>query len=106
MLTLHTQRARGSPSYTVFHGIPGAHPVKGYGGENCWDVKHSVSLSRRELDVINLLKVGKTSWDISRILGISERTVNYHIGNIMRKLDAINRVQAVCEAANMDLIDL
>ncbi|MEJ2685134.1 MAG: helix-turn-helix transcriptional regulator [Candidatus Sulfobium sp.] len=62
-------------------------------------------LSRRELEVLNLLKFGKTSWDISKILGISERTVNYHIGNIMSKLDAINRIQAVYEAVNLDLID-
>jgi LuxR family transcriptional regulator, quorum-sensing system regulator CviR len=64
-----------------------------------------VRLSRRELEVLNLLKFGKTSWDISKILGISERTVNYHIGNIMSKLDAINRIQAVYEAVNLDLID-
>lgn len=68
-------------------------------------MRDPVSLSRREVEVLNLLKIGKTSWDISRILGISERTVNYHIGNIMRKLDAINRIQAVCEAVNLDLID-
>jgi LuxR family transcriptional regulator, quorum-sensing system regulator CviR len=65
-----------------------------------------VRLSPRELEVLNLLKLGKTSWDISRILLISERTVNYHVGNIMRKLDAINRIQAVYEAVNLELIDL
>lgn len=80
-------------------------PVKGQGVENCGEMKPSVSLSRRELEVLNLLKLGKSSWDIARILGISERTVNYHIGNIMRKLDVINRIQAVYEAVNLDLID-
>jgi LuxR family transcriptional regulator, quorum-sensing system regulator CviR len=66
----------------------------------------SVRLSPRELEVLNLLKLGKTSWDISRILQITERTVNYHVGNIMRKLDTTNRIQAVYEAVNLDLIDL
>ncbi|MEJ2696218.1 MAG: helix-turn-helix transcriptional regulator [Candidatus Sulfobium sp.] len=69
-------------------------------------MKPPVRLSGRELEVLNLLKLGKTSWDVSKILGISERTVNYHIGNAMRKLDAINRIQAVYEAVNLDLIDL
>lgn len=64
-----------------------------------------VRLSHRELEVLNLLKIGKTSWDVARILGVSERTVNYHIGNIMRKLDAVNRIQAVCEAVNLELIE-
>ncbi len=65
----------------------------------------SVRLSPRELEVLNLLKLGKTSWDISRILRITERTVNYHVGNIMQKLDATNRIQAVYEAVNLELID-
>lgn len=69
-------------------------------------MRRKVRLSHRELEVLNLLKLGKTSWDISRILGISERTVNYHIGNIMDKLDVTNRIQAVYEAVNLDLIDL
>lgn len=68
-------------------------------------MRPQVRLSQREIEVLNLLKFGKSSWDISKILGISERTVNYHIGNIMRKLDAINRIQAVYEAVNLELID-
>lgn len=75
-------------------------------GENRGVMRHPVRLSRRELEVLNLLKLGKTSWDIATILGISERTVNYHIANIMRKLDVISRIQAVYEAVNLDLIEL
>lgn len=59
-------------------------------------------LSPRELEVLKWLKCGKTSWDISRILDISERTVNYHVNNILQKLDVTNRLQAVSEAANLD----
>jgi len=57
-------------------------------------------LSPREREVLKWLKCGKTSWAISVILRISERTVNYHVNNIMRKLNVINRIQAVSEAAN------
>lgn len=62
---------------------------------------HAV-LSPREFEVLHWLKRGKTSWEIAQILGISERTVNYHINNILRKLDATNRSQAVSEAANLE----
>lgn len=55
-------------------------------------------LSKREREVLNWLTRGKTSWDISMILNISERTVNYHVGNIMRKLGVNSRLHAVSES--------
>jgi DNA-binding CsgD family transcriptional regulator len=61
-------------------------------------------LSSREMEVLEWLKQGKSSWDISVILGISERTVNFHVYNIMRKLGATNRPQAVAVAARLGLI--
>jgi DNA-binding CsgD family transcriptional regulator len=57
------------------------------------------TLSPREREVLRWLKLGKTSWDISVILRISERTVNYHVANILRKLEVTNRLQAVSEAS-------
>jgi DNA-binding CsgD family transcriptional regulator len=60
--------------------------------------------SRREVEVLNWLKAGKTSWDISVIMKISERTVNYHVNNIMQKLNVTNRSQAVAEAARFGMI--
>jgi DNA-binding CsgD family transcriptional regulator len=59
-------------------------------------------LSPRELEVLDWLKRGKTSWDIAKILNISERTVNYHVNNIVQKLDVTNRLQAVFEASNLE----
>lgn len=63
-------------------------------------------LSSRENEVLNWLGAGKSSWDISMVLGISERTVNFHVYNLMRKLGAINRPQAVAIAASHGLIGL
>jgi DNA-binding CsgD family transcriptional regulator len=63
-------------------------------------------LSRREIEVLNWLKLGKSSWDISIILGISERTVNFHIYNMMQKLGVVNRPQAVATALHFGLIDV
>lgn len=65
-----------------------------------------VILTSREKEVLNWLKQGKTSWDISAILNISERTVNFHVYNIMDKLGATNRPQAVAIATRLGLIDL
>jgi DNA-binding NarL/FixJ family response regulator len=64
------------------------------------------SLSQREKEILNWLKNGKSSWDISVILGISERTVNFHIDNIKQKLNATSRTHAVAIAVENELIDI
>ncbi len=70
-------------------------------GSGC-DGKLLHLLSPREREVLEWLKLGKTSWDISVILRISERTVNYHVQNIIHKLGTVNRMQAVSVAANLE----
>jgi DNA-binding CsgD family transcriptional regulator len=65
----------------------------------------NIRLSAREREVMDWLKHGKSSWEISVILGISERTVNYHVYNIMGKLEARNRPQALALAAGLGLIE-
>jgi LuxR family quorum sensing-dependent transcriptional regulator len=39
--------------------------------------------------------VGKSAWEISQILGISERTVVAHLADVRILLNAVNTVQAV-----------
>jgi DNA-binding CsgD family transcriptional regulator len=68
--------------------------------------KRNILLSSREKEVLNWLKNGKSSWDMSVILRISESTVNFHVYNIMQKLGAINRPQAVAVATHLGLIEL
>jgi DNA-binding CsgD family transcriptional regulator len=65
-----------------------------------------VALSLREKEVLNWMKRGKSSWEMSVILGISERTVNFHVHNIMRKLNATNRPSIIAVAAGMGLLNL
>lgn len=69
-------------------------------------VKAASIISKREKEVLSWLKQGKSSWEISVILCISERTVNFHVYNIMRKLGTSNRPQTVAVAANLGLIDI
>jgi len=61
-------------------------------------------LSNREREVLYWVKEGKTSWEISVILRISERTINFHVGNIKSKLDVSSRTCAVAQAMHLGLI--
>jgi LuxR family quorum sensing-dependent transcriptional regulator len=55
-------------------------------------------LTLREREVLQWIAAGKSSWDVSVILGISERTVNWLISRATRKLNAVNRTHAVVNA--------
>lgn len=60
-------------------------------------------LSPRETTVLMWMKQGKTNWEISRILGVSERTVRFHVEGIFMKLDVSSRTQAVAFAIEQGL---
>jgi DNA-binding CsgD family transcriptional regulator len=62
-------------------------------------------LTPRELEVLKWIKEGKSSWDISTILSRSERVVTWHANNIMQKIGAKNRTQAIAIAMQYKLID-
>jgi len=53
------------------------------------------ALSPRERDVLRQLRRGHPNKLIARELNISESTVKIHVMNIMRKVDARNRTEAV-----------
>lgn len=63
-------------------------------------------LSSREREVLLWIKEGKTNWEISKILLISERTVRFHVGNVLNKLQASTRGHAVAVALQQGLIAL
>jgi DNA-binding CsgD family transcriptional regulator len=47
---------------------------------------------------------GKTNWEISVILGISQESIKDYMTNILQKLDASNRAHAVAIALQNDLL--
>ncbi|MCH8856480.1 MAG: autoinducer binding domain-containing protein, partial [Proteobacteria bacterium] len=61
-------------------------------------------LTKRELDVLSWTSQGKTAWEVSVILGMSEKTVNFHLGNAMRKLSVSSKHQAVLKCVSAGLI--
>lgn len=63
-------------------------------------------LSAREVEVLKWTGAGKSSWEIALILGVAERTVNFHVNNALRKLNVVNRTQAVAVALQLGLIEL
>ncbi|MER9329757.1 LuxR family transcriptional regulator [Mesorhizobium sp. M0488] len=63
-------------------------------------------LSHREKECILWAARGKTSWEIGEILGISANTVNFHIKNVTRKLDAASRTVAAIKALEFGIIEL
>lgn len=66
----------------------------------------SSPLSAREREVLSWVAAGKTAWDTSVILGISEDTVNKTATAAMTKLNAHTRAQAVAEAMKRGLLSL
>lgn len=62
------------------------------------------ALTPREMDVLRLIAIGDSNQAIGDKLFISVRTVKKHITNILGKLDADNRTQAVAHARELDLL--
>jgi len=53
------------------------------------------TLTVREREVIRLLEQGLANKEIARRLSITQRTVEFHVGNIMDKLEVSSRLEAV-----------
>lgn len=58
-------------------------------------------LTPREAEILTWTAAGKSYWEVSSILSIAEATVQSHLANARRKLEATNTVQAVAKAAHL-----
>jgi DNA-binding NarL/FixJ family response regulator len=63
-------------------------------------------LTPRELEVLTLMSHGRSNNEIARELHIAPRTTKVHVQNILGKLGATNRTEAVSIAARRKLITL
>jgi LuxR family quorum-sensing system transcriptional regulator SolR len=63
-----------------------------------------VIMTAREREVLRWTAEGKTAYEISQILTVSERTVNFHINNVVSKLGASNKTQAAVKAAALGML--
>ncbi|MBT9596630.1 MAG: autoinducer binding domain-containing protein [Vitreoscilla sp.] len=62
------------------------------------------TLTPREREVLLRSMEGKSAWATGQLLGMSEHTVNFHLRNIFRKLDASSKQVAVLKAISLGLI--
>jgi DNA-binding NarL/FixJ family response regulator len=64
------------------------------------------TLTQREREVMELIVAGKTNVDIAQTLSLAERTVEFHVSNLLKKLGVRSRVEAAVWAKeHLDLID-
>lgn len=64
-----------------------------------------VQLTSREKECLVWTAAGKTGSETATILGISEKTVNHHLGSAAAKLDTVNRAHTVAVALRMGLLE-
>ncbi len=65
--------------------------------------EHPGGLTERELEVLRLVTEGCTNKEIAHRLQIVERTVQFHVHNILRKLDVASRVEIAVWARNQGI---
>ncbi|MNW06302.1 Transcriptional regulatory protein DegU [compost metagenome] len=65
------------------------------------DKERDINLSRQETQVLQLLAQGLSNREIGQRLGITERTVKFHLSNTFTKLNVRNRVEASIVARRM-----
>lgn len=63
-------------------------------------------LSPREKEVLQWTAKGKSNWDISVILGLSEKSIEFHLDSAKRKLQVFNRTHAVVKAIMLGMISV
>ena len=75
------------------------------------EIKHLIAesppapeLTPRQLEILNSMSRGYSNAEIAEVFGINEFTVREHVANIMAKLDASNRAEAVATALRKSLL--
>lgn len=61
-------------------------------------------LTIKEIEVLKWCHAGKTSSEIGQIMSIADRTVNFHVQNICKKLDVVSRQAAIAKSIHAGLI--
>jgi transcriptional regulator EpsA len=62
-------------------------------------------LTVRELDILKWIYLGKSNFEIGAILKISPLTVKNHVQKILRKLNVVNRTQAIGKSIELRLLN-
>lgn len=63
-------------------------------------------LTKREKEIFDLLVVNKTTFEIAKLLNITEKTVRNHISNVIGKLGVSSRTQAIIELLRYNVLKI
>ena len=63
-----------------------------------------LGISKREFEVLELIAAGLSNQDIADRLFVSPSTVKTHVSNVLAKLDASRRTEAIARAKEMRII--
>jgi DNA-binding NarL/FixJ family response regulator len=88
--------------FEILYTIIGAR-LAGVARNEIWPLR--VDLNERESEALTWIARGKTSAEIAVILGLSKRTIDFHLENARVKLGVQTRTEAVIKAAFGRLID-
>ena len=69
----------------------------------CTDLRLVEALSKRELQVLGLLKLGLTNQEIAQRMFLSADSIKYHLKNVFSKLQTKSRLEAVKVAGDLGL---
>ena len=112
MLSLSSEESQFTAEKRIQHVLPLGQLFTAYLHETVRRVFDSDVLSLGKVDLTNREKEcllwateGKTTWETSQILSISERTVTFHLQNVQGKLGVNNRQQAVGRAVTLGIIE-
>ena len=56
--------------------------------------RHETDLTKRELEILQLVAEGHTNANLAKQLWVTEQTIKFHLSNVYRKLDVSNRTEA------------
>jgi ATP/maltotriose-dependent transcriptional regulator MalT len=65
----------------------------------------AAGLSRRELEILQMMATGMSNQEIADALFISLSTVKSHVSSVFTKLDVVRRTQAIEKAKTLKIID-
>jgi len=104
-LMTHIQRRRRSDKFLdqILVGV-GAQRNGTTEVENAGRTPDAFQLTIRQKEVLRLLTDGKTSTEISEILGLSIHTVRSHIQKILRGLEVNSQLEAVTKALTLRIL--
>src|SRR6266542_4432077 len=66
---------------------------------------HQPYLTQREIEIVRLVAEGRTNKEIAGTLWVTLHTVKFHLSNIYRKLNVVNRAEATRWAVRHGLLD-